>query len=86
MSEWRPISSAPRDGTLIEVMDEDAGRFHMRWNKDGFNQLFSQNHGLWETEGAGLTWTEDDGMGPTYWRPIPATIDDAPSCGQENRH
>lgn len=39
MSEWRPIISAPRDGTLIEVMDDDAGRFAMMWNPAGQNPI-----------------------------------------------
>lgn len=29
---WRPIDTAPRDGTEIWVMHPDAGAFIMRWN------------------------------------------------------
>jgi len=32
MSDWRTIETAPRDGTIIEVMDPDCGQFLMRWN------------------------------------------------------
>lgn len=70
MSEWRPIDSAPRDGTVIEVMDEDCGRFSMRWNPAGFNGLVSSTPGIWESPGDDFTWCEDDGYGPTYWRPL----------------
>lgn len=70
MSEWRPIISAPRDGTLIEVMDDDAGRFAMMWNPAGQNPLVSKGMGIWEAPGGEFTWCEDDGCGPTWWRPL----------------
>jgi hypothetical protein len=69
--EWRDMATAPRDGTLIEVMDLDVGSFVMRWNPDGFNPLVSKRSGIWEVAGQSpeFTWTEDNGLGPTNWRP-----------------
>ncbi len=69
--EWHDISTAPRDGTLIEVMDPEAGAFPMRWNPDGFNPLVSMRRGIWEAPGDSpqFTWSEDQGFGPTKWRP-----------------
>ena len=67
--DYRPIATAPRDGTLIEVMDPEAGAFPMRWNPEGFNMAFSRKPGLWESVAADVTWTEDNDCGPTMWRP-----------------
>jgi hypothetical protein len=69
--QWQPIETAPRDGTLIEVHDPDVGGAPMRWNPEGFNPLVSKKPGIWETSDKSLTWCEDDGYGPTMWRPLP---------------
>jgi hypothetical protein len=68
-NDYQDISSAPRDGTVIEVMDPDCGAFPMRWNPDGFNALVSTSEGIWECPGKNFTWSEDRGFGPRYWRP-----------------
>ena len=70
--DFRPIDSAPRDGTLIEIMDEDVGSFLMRWNPAGRNALVSKQAGIWEAHDGSMTWCEDDGFGPTWWRPAPS--------------
>ena len=72
--DWRPIETAPRDGTIIEVMDPDCGTFAMLWNPSGWNELFSADRhaGIWEDPGGQFTWCEDRGFGPTYWRPLRA--------------
>jgi len=74
MSDWRPIETAPRDGTMIEVMAEDAGRFTMRWNQSGSNALVSTEIGIWEAADGSFTWCEDHGFGPTHWRSLPAPL------------
>jgi hypothetical protein len=66
---YQDISTAPRDGTMIEVMDPDCGAFPMRWNPDGFNSLVSIGEGIWECPGKNFTWSEDHGCGPSCWRP-----------------
>lgn len=68
-ADWYPIDSAPRDGTEIWVQHDDCGAFPMRWKPDGFNPLVSTDGGLWEAPGGGFTWTEEDSMGPSHWRP-----------------
>lgn len=71
MDDWRSIESAPRDGTIIEVMDPDCGCFQMRWNAAGHNPIFQKEYGngIWECPGLNFTWSEDEGAGPRYWRP-----------------
>lgn len=73
--DYRPIDTAPRDGTEIEVMDPDCGSFIMRWNPAGENAFVSKSPGIWECPGGNFTWCEDDGFGPRYWRPasLPST-------------
>lgn len=68
MSVWQLIETAPRDGTVIEVAADACGSFPMRWNPKGFNPLASRKPGLWEIPDGSMTWTEDDGAGPTHWR------------------
>lgn len=70
--DYRPIETAPRDGTVIEVMTEETGGFAMFWNPEGFNPLVSRSCGIWECPGGTLTWSEDGGYGPEYWRPCRA--------------
>lgn len=68
---WEDISTAPRDGTIIEVMEPDVGSFVMRWNPNGFNIRTSKRKGVWESPNGGparFTWSEDSGLGPTNWR------------------
>lgn len=67
--DYRDIATAPRDGTLIQVFHEDVGSFLMRWNASGSNALVSQDIGIWEAPDGSFTWCEDDGHGPSHWRP-----------------
>lgn len=70
LTDYRPIETAPRDGTVIEVTCPGKdGPYRMRWNSNGFNPLVSKKRGIWETERGDVTWCEDDGLGPTQWRP-----------------
>lgn len=69
--DFRPIATAPRDGTVIEVFDDDVGSFLMFWDPAAENPLVSKQPGIWVEIGRGMTWCEDDGFGPTWWRPAP---------------
>lgn len=67
--DFRPIDTAPRDGSIVEVMAADFGPYRMRWNPSGFNELASIQPGIWEAHDRAFTWSEDMGAGPTHWRP-----------------
>lgn len=48
MSDYRPIETAPRDGTVIEVAcPGEVGPLEMRWTESGFNPSVSMELGLW---------------------------------------
>lgn len=83
--DYRPIETAPRDGTVIEVFAEDAGAFLMRWNPSGENCLVSKSPGIWECPGGNFTWCEDDGFGPEWWRPAVPRSALAPDNQEANR-
>ena len=74
MSEWQPIHTAPRDGSLVDLTWMDNGIpqeiYRMRWLSDAENELFAPGiKGMWVLQGGGMTWTEDNSAGaPTHWR------------------
>lgn len=66
---WRPLSSAPRDGTVVEVRAQDQPALLMRWDAALANPLVSTRKGIWVSVGNTFTWCEDHGYGPEEWRP-----------------
>lgn len=68
--EGQPIATAPRDGTVVLVWDEEQPPVRMFWDAAAFNPLVSLREGIWVFEGGGLTWCEDHGFGPTHWAAI----------------
>lgn len=66
---WLPISSAPRNGRVITVVDFDNASAEVSWNPAGTNLVFQRGLGIWEGFGALFTWSEEDGFGPAHWRP-----------------
>ncbi len=71
MVSWRPIETAPRDGTVIMVEDISAGVFPMSWGHIQQNATFAPGVvGMWILEGGGMTWTEHGDDGPTVWMPV----------------
>lgn len=74
--DWRPIDTAPRDGTLIEItaLEDDGTPFEiwpMRWDAELRNGLFPGAVGFWAAPDRSITWNEDSFGGPTHWRPLP---------------
>lgn len=67
---WRGIHTAPKDGTLIWVMDPDCGAFTMRWDDAQTNPMFSAATGMWVASDGSMTWCEDTDAGPTWWKPV----------------
>ena len=76
MTVWKPIESAPKDGTVIQIgwKFEDDGDiqewFTMRWGHIQKNGLFPGKVGVWVSPDGGLTWNDDGDAGPTHWRSI----------------
>lgn len=74
MSDWQPIDTAPKDGTVIELTALDDGVpfeiWPMLWSATQRNGLFPGRVGMWVMSDGSLTWNADlDGCGPTHWRP-----------------
>lgn len=71
---WHPITSVPRDGTVVDLTLMDGGKlqeiWQMRWSAIQRNGSFPGVTGMWVApfEG-GPTWNDDDpDGGPTHWR------------------
>lgn len=76
MSEWKPIETAPRDGTVVQITAFESNgepyEIHtMQWGHIQKNWLFAPGQvGMWVSPPGDYTWREGDG-GPTHWRPSP---------------
>lgn len=72
MSEWQPIETVPKDGSLVELTWMENGEpqdiFTMRWSAIARNGLFPGKVGFWITPCGSLTWNEDGDGGPDAWR------------------
>lgn len=60
MSEWQPIETAPKDGTVLLGYENKAGveMFTFRWCE----------HRGWISE---IPWGDWDRVDPTHWMPLP---------------
>lgn len=71
-SDWKPIESAPKDGTAILIY-VPRGIAHVRWNKCAGSRIGKASWtGAWET-----CWNNSDGWddpnfdNATHWQPLP---------------
>lgn len=77
MSEWLPIETAPKDGTVIRVgwkFPEDEKMqewFTMQWGDIQKNAMFPGKVGMWVAPNGEFTWNDDGDGGPTHWMPLP---------------
>jgi hypothetical protein len=65
---WRPIETAPKDGTPVLVGHEQAV-FSAWWEKDGTQT--NTNHPGW-VDGTTNSYEEYTTYEPTHWMPLPA--------------
>jgi hypothetical protein len=79
VSGWRPIDTAPRDGTRVVLFNPDWLVCPIaRWeivqgsdeNGEGGFCLWVRDDEDGGSQGDGLLWPEDDGE-PTHWTPLP---------------
>lgn len=61
MMQWRPMATAPKDGTRILLWDYAANRAVIGW---------------WAEEKGTLGWRGDLRGNPTLWMPLPDRPDD----------
>ena len=67
MSEWRPIETAPKDGTILRVKND-------AWMRHGLQSVMRArfSRGEWEKVPKGLTLSGPEHVeDPTHWQPLP---------------
>ncbi|MEN6621463.1 MAG: hypothetical protein ABFD50_07950 [Smithella sp.] len=74
--EWRPISEAPKDGSLIQLTWMENGKpqeiYTMQWGHIQKNGLYPGVVGMWVDPGGNFTWNESNPEGaPTHFRYLP---------------
>ena len=71
-TEWRPISTAPRDGTRVLVWSDADGAWPAEWRPAGdYGPGWYPSAG----DGTGGDWGITDA---THWQPLPTRPDPAP--------
>jgi hypothetical protein len=71
MTGWKPIETAPKDGT--RVLLAFSARVHVGWWIDEVTTRYGREHRSqqeWHVEGMDLLWR--DRPKPTHWMPLPA--------------
>lgn len=66
----RPMADAPRDGSLVVLMHEDAGIFTMRYGHIQRNGMFPGKVGMWVLGNGAMTWQDTAEDGPSHWCPL----------------
>ena len=67
MNDWHPISTAPRDGTVIDLW------FAGEWNRRMTDAYWSDNLGAWVIEARGCSYLDSPTI--THWKPLPMSPD-----------
>lgn len=76
MSEWQPIETAPKDGTLILISFGEKGVRAVSWDSPWDDPVTFENgiwcvdddkHGPYPLRG----YNEDGYNAPTHWMPLP---------------
>lgn len=69
MSDWRPIETAPRDGTRIQLLGQNGNLDIGEWYE--FHRDFDRGANGF-AEGTTGEFSSDFGEGPhTHWMPLP---------------
>ena len=63
MSEWQPIETAPRDGTVIDLW------FAGEWNRRMPDSCWSEALKAWLVDGRGCSYLDSPII--THWMPLP---------------
>ena len=77
---WAPIESAPKDGTIVELVAFHEGIqmtavWCMLWDANGANPLSLEITGMWVSPDGEMKWTVEPTLyGPTHWRPHNAVL------------
>lgn len=61
--DWRPIETAPKDGSHVLL-------WYPHWSKRPMVANWERDGSHWHSEHI-LSWCQDDDPGPLYWMPLP---------------
>ncbi|CAH1205756.1 hypothetical protein PAECIP111893_02410 [Paenibacillus plantiphilus] len=66
--KWKPIDTAPKDGTSILVLNNDKYVYEARYDEDSWNKC-KWKFASADQHGCGCCSGDDDE--PTHWMPLP---------------
>lgn len=76
MSEWQPIETAPKDGTLIILWDSNrelavSGHWHSEPARDDPSNGYEHAWSWWVSSNDTIMWDGGPDDIPTHWTPLP---------------
>lgn len=70
MGEWQDISTAPRDGTTVQLWHTTwKAPFSAKWDPENIKRIYPRRDLHWIEAGYAMAWPDE---AFSHWQPLPA--------------